>query len=162
MLSDHGSSTDVGHDPHLIVPRRDRQQDYLVPNTLIRLHIVFGNPMNSGILQRTLETVWAHCTHQIASEGDGALPYDQDPFVFDFFGADVVVSSTISQHLTYGILRNVMQGLLHVLVAGNVNCDATFSIWDDNILVAEGSVGVEYVSQNESMVQHQRMARIVA
>ncbi|KAK3167238.1 hypothetical protein OEA41_010364 [Lepraria neglecta] len=130
---------------HPIIPRRDRQQDYLVPNTTTRLLITFGSPMDTVPLQRILQSVRAQCNYQIIREGDGPLPSHRDPFVVESSGADLVVSSIILEHLTYGILRNVMQGLLDVLVVGKVDCEAMFYVWENETLIADGIVGVKYL-----------------
>ena len=144
-LWNYGNPTARVRHPHPITPRRDRQQDYLVPNTTTRLLITFGSPMDSAPLQRILQSVRAQCNYQIIREGDGPLPSHRDPFVVESSGAHLVVSSIILEYLTYGILRNVMQGLLDVLVVGKVDCDAMFYVWENETLIADGIVGVQYL-----------------
>ena len=147
LLSNYGNPTSKFRHRHRhpIIPRRDRQQDYLVPNTTTRLLVIFGSPIDSVPLQRILQSVRAQCNYQIIREGDGPLPSHRDPFAFESSGADLVVSSITPEHLTYSVLRNTMQGLLDVLVIGKVDCDAIFYIWENETLIADGIVGIEYL-----------------
>ena len=149
MLSNNKLQKGTARDTHPITARRNRQQDYLVPNTSTRLRIVFGGLMDSRVLQRILQRFRSQCDRYIRRGGEQSLPADRDPFVFSTYGADLVVSSVgVAPQLTYSILRNVVQGLLDVLVTGKIYCGAVFSVWEQDVLVADGVVGLSQTTQN--------------
>ena len=68
------------------------------------------------------------------------LPPDEDPFRRILLGAQLSVTLLPPRHMTYGILKNVMRGLLDVLVVGEEDCEATFLVWHSHALMASGRV----------------------
>ena len=93
-------------------------------------------------LQDILQSVHSFCSREILRGGDRPLPRDQGPFRRILFGADLVVASWPAHHMTYGILKNIIRGLLDVLVVGEEDLEATFEVWDEDIAIAGGRVAM--------------------
>ncbi|KAK3169843.1 hypothetical protein OEA41_009227 [Lepraria neglecta] len=130
-------------DAHLIQPRREREAGYQVPDKQTRLRIFFGSPMIDRYLQGVLQSVHSFCSREILRGGDRRLPRDQDPFRRIIFGADlVVITSWPAHHMTYGVLKNIIRGLLDVLVVGEEDLEATFEVWDEGVAIAGGRVAM--------------------
>ena len=142
-------------DTHLIRPHfkrfhRQRQKDYNVPNTQTRLRISPGSPMNARYLQNMLHSVRRFCNLEIIRGGDRQLPPDQDPFRRTLSGTDLVVTSYSLHHMTYVILKNIMRGLLDVLIVGKEDYEVTFDVWDESIEIASGRVSMATDGGRES------------
>ena len=89
--------------------------------------------------QGILQSVHSFCSREVLRGGDRRLPRDQDPLRRILFGADLVGASWPAHHMTYSILKNIMRGLLDVLVVGEEDLEATFEVWDEGIAIAGGS-----------------------
>ncbi len=85
--------------------------------------------MNSNILREILRSVLSFCGVYIERHGDIPVPPRDRPFIHVSFCIDSIVNLTSPQSLTYGILKNIMQGLLDVLYLEAENCKSIGGQW---------------------------------
>ena len=94
-------------------------------------------------MHNTINSALAYCSQQLEQEGDGPLPRSEDPFHEDLgYGATInVVSARPDHRMTWGILKNAMDGLWNFLIVDgrHVECefDICHSMWD---LVGRGTI----------------------
>ena len=50
--------------------------------------------------------------------------------------------------MTYGIVKNIMRGLLDVLVVGEEDLEPTFEVWDEGIAIAGRRVAMVTDGEN--------------
>ena len=116
---------------------------YHVPNTLTTLYFHLGFPCKEAGMHNTINSALGYCEQQLEQEGDSPLPRSEDPFHEDLgFGAAIdVVSARPDHRMTWGILKNAMDGLREFLVEDGryVECefDICHSLWD---LVGRGTI----------------------
>jgi hypothetical protein len=54
--------------------------------------------------------------------------------------------------MTYAVLKNIMRGLLDVLIVGKEDYEVTFDVWNEGIAIASGRVSMATEGGGESSV----------
>ncbi len=94
-------------------------------------------------MRSTVNSARTYCEQQLEHEGDGPLPISEDPFREDLgYGAAIeVVSSRPDHRLTWGILKDAMDGLWEFLVVQGRYVECEFEICYGNLdLVGRGRI----------------------
>jgi len=94
--------------------------DYLIPQTTTYISVLLftHHPLPPMEAEIVLSAIEHQLTTHIATHGDGPLTDADDPYEFGLPGAHCSTSSAIGGALTYGVLRDTMRGLQHVVVGG--------------------------------------------
>ena len=110
---------------------------YHVPGTLTTLNFHLGFPCNEAGLHNTINSAHDYCEQELEQGGDDPLPRRQDPFHEDLgYGAAIdVVSTAPDRCLTWGILRDAMDGLWEFLVVEGRYVESEF-------LICHGALGL--------------------
>lgn len=131
------------HPPNITYSAKDPGIRYHVPNTSTTLYFYLGFPCREDGIRSTVNSARSYCEQQIEREGDGPLPRTEDPFHEDLgYGAAIdVVSSRPDHRLTWGILKNAMDGLWGFLVEEGRYVESEFDICHGTLdLVGRGTV----------------------
>lgn len=127
ILSHHNTSTT----PHLnsTHPIFDRI-DYLVPSTTTFVSVLLytNHPLPPMEVEVVLLAIEQQLTSHISIHGDGPLSLADDPYEFGIPGCYCSTSSDRENSLTYGVLRDTMRGLHHVMVGGRRFLVAYFDV----------------------------------
>ena len=116
---------------------------YHVPNTKTTLYFHLGFPCKDTGLQSTINSARTYCDQQLEHGGDRPLPRSEDPFHEDLgYGAAIdVVSSRPDHRLTWGILKDAMEGLWGFLVIGGRYVECEYDIYHGELdLVGRGTI----------------------
>jgi len=110
--------------------------DYLIPTTTTYISVLLFTkyplpPMEAEIVLSAIEH---QLTTHISLHGDGPLSNADDPYEFGIPGCHCSTSSASEGSLTYGVLRDTMRGLQHVVVGRRRFYKAFFD-------VSEGEAG---------------------
>jgi len=94
--------------------------DYLVPQTTTfisaLLHTTHALPAME--VEIVLSAIEQQLTNHISTHGDGPLSVADDPYEYGLPGCYCSTSSASDDSLSYGVLRDTMRGLQHVMVGG--------------------------------------------
>lgn len=116
---------------------------YHVPNTMTTLYFHLGFRCKDAGMRSTVNSARTYCEQQLQHEGDGPLPISEDPFREDLgYGAEIeVVSSRPDHRLTWGILKDAMDGLWEFLVVEGRYVECEFDICYGSLdLVGRGRI----------------------
>ena len=116
---------------------------YHVPNTMPTLFFHLGFPCKESGMRNTINSARDYCEQQIEQEGDGPLPASEEPFHEDLgYGAAIdVVSSRPDYRLTWGIMKDAMNGLWEFLVVEGRSVESEFDIYHGALdLVGRGII----------------------
>lgn len=126
--------TGLGEDPGM---------KYHVPNTMTTLYFQLGFECKETGLQSTINSARTYCEQQLEHGGDRPLPRSEEPFLEDLgYGAAIdVVSARPDYRLTWGILKDAMQGLWDFLVIEGRHVECEFDIYHGVLdLVGRGTL----------------------
>ena len=132
---------------------------YRVPNTLTTLYFHLGFPCDESGIRNTIIGVRDYCEEQLEQGGDDPLPRSEDPFQEDLgYGAAIdVVSARPDHHLTWGILKDAMDGLWEFLVLNHRFQESEFQIYHGALsLVGRGTLQEAPVTGLEREAQKKR------
>ena len=101
-----------------------------VPLTQTKLEVYIGRRIPITTLINLLEPITAWIEHKIETEGEGRWTFDRVRCISD--GASLFASAT-RRYMTWGVLKNLMQGLDIVLNSGHSNT-MEIKIYDSGIL----------------------------
>ncbi|MCJ1454507.1 hypothetical protein MMC28_004860 [Mycoblastus sanguinarius] len=105
--------------------------------------------MDIETLQKLLQSVRDFCAFIIRDSGDSWLPPSLDPYTWNGpYGGSLMTRSVLDQHITFGIMKSTMQGLLDILVIGEKNYQVDVEISDLNC----GLMGVANVTETAGSV----------
>ena len=116
---------------------------YQVPNTMTILCFHLGFRCKEAGIISTINSARDYCEQQLVQKGDGPLPRNEDPFHEDLaYGAAIdVLSSQPNHRLTWGILKDSMEGLWEFLVVDGRFVESEFDIYHGTLdLVARGTI----------------------
>ena len=115
-----------------------------VPHTSIYLYFDLGFRCEEEGIRSTIISARSYCAQHLAQKGDVPLPSSEDPFHEDLgYGAAINVVSVKPDHpLTWGILKNTMDGLWEFLIVEGRFSESTFDIVhkDWGIIVGRGTI----------------------
>lgn len=120
---------------------KDSGIPFHVKDTTIVFHL--GFPCKEAGMRNTIISARAYCEQELEQGGDGPLPRRQDPFQEDLgYGVAIdVVSARPDHRLTWGILKDVMDGLWEFLVVEGRYVESEFSICHGSLnLVGRGTI----------------------
>lgn len=91
---------------------------YLVPETTTFVDVLLFNDLalNPIDVEVVLSAIEQQLTNHILQHGDSALKQGDDPYDFGVPACSCTTGSDHEGSLTYGILRDAMRGLQHVMV----------------------------------------------
>ncbi|KAL9065956.1 MAG: hypothetical protein Q9161_007871 [Pseudevernia consocians] len=131
------------HPPNITYPLEEFGIKYHVPNTMTTLYFRLGFHCNEAGMRNTVNSARTYCEQQLQHEGDGPLPISEDPFHENLgYGAAInVVSSRPDHRLTWGILKDAMNGLWGFLVLQGRYLECEFDICHGEVdLVGRGTI----------------------
>lgn len=139
----HISSTITPHPLNISYLVEDSGIEYHVPNTMTTLYFHLGFPCKDAGIRSTINSARTYCEQQLEQGGDSQLPRNEDPFHEDLgYGAAInVVSSRPDHRLTWGILKDAMDGLWEFLVVEGRYVESEFDIYHGALdLVGRGTI----------------------
>lgn len=116
---------------------------YHVPNTMTTLYFHLGFPCKQAGVRNTVNSARAYCEQQLEQGGDGPLPRDEEPFHEDLgYGAVIrVVPSRPDHRLTWGVVKDAMDGLWQFLVVEGRYVESEFDICHGELdLLGRGTI----------------------
>ena len=116
---------------------------YHVPNTMTTLYFHLGFPCKDAGMRSTINSARTYCEQQLGRGGDRPLPRSEEPFHEDLgYGAAIdVVSSRPDHRLTWGILKDAMEGLWDFLVTQGRYVECDFDIYHGELdLMGRGTI----------------------
>ena len=116
---------------------------YHVPNTQTTLCFHLGFPCEEEGIRSTLIGARFYCEGELERWGDTPLPRSHDPFREDLgYGAAIDVFSARPDHrLTWGTLKDAMDGLWEFLIVGGRYQESEFQIFHGaSDLVGRGTI----------------------
>lgn len=131
------------HPLNITYPLEEFGIKYHVPNTMTTLYFHLGFHCKAAGMRNTINSARTYCEQQLEQEGDGPLPRSEDPFREDLgYGAAIyVVSSQPDHRLTWGILKDAMNGLWGFLVLEGRYVESEFDICHgESDLVGRGTI----------------------
>lgn len=139
----HDPSPTTLHPLNITYSVEDSGIEYHVPRTMTTLYFHLGFPCKQAGMLSTINSARNFCEQQLEHWGDGPLPRSEDPFHEDLgYGAAIdVVSSRPDYRLTWGILRDAMDGLWGFLVLEGRYVESEFDICYGGLdLVGRGTI----------------------
>lgn len=137
------SSLTTLHTLNITRLKEDSGIRYDVPNTMTTLYFHLGFPCKEAGIRNTINSARDYCEQQLEHGGDSPLPRSETPFHEDLgYGAAInVVPARPDVHLTWGILKNAMNGLWDFLVIESRDVESDFEIYNGTLdLVGRGTV----------------------
>lgn len=128
---------------NITAPVEDTGIPYHVPQSLTTLYFYLDFPCKEAGLRSTILSARVYCEEQLEQGGDGPLPRKQDLFHEDLgYGAAInVVSARPDRRLTWGILKDAMDGLWEFLVVEGRYVECEFDICYGSLdLVGRGRI----------------------
>ena len=156
----HASSPIILHPLNITRLVEDSCEIYHVPNTMTTLCFDLGFPCGESGIHNTIISAREYCERQLEREGDIPLPVSQEIFHEDLgYGAAInVVPSRPKYGITWGILKDAMDGLWEFLVEENRYVESDFDIYHGILgLVGRGTVrgtvetGLAHQSRSDSL-----------
>ena len=139
----HVSSPITLHLPNITYLVEDSGIKYHVPDTLTTLYFYLGFPCKEAGMRSTINSARAYCEQHLEQGGDGPLPRSEDPFHEDLgYGAAIdIVSARPDHRLTWGMVKNAMDGLWEFLVVEGRYVESEFDICHGALdLVGRGTI----------------------
>lgn len=128
---------------NITAPVEDTGIPYHVPQSLTTLYFYLDFPCKEAGLRSTILSARVYCEEQLEQGGDGPLPRKQDLFHEDLgYGAAInVVSARPDRRLTWGILKDAMEGLWEFLIVESRFVESEFDIvYGTDGLVGRGTI----------------------
>ena len=122
---------------------KDPGIEYQVPNSMTTLFFHLGFPCKEAGMRNTIISARDYCQQELEQGGDDPLPRRQDPFQEDLgYGVAIdVVSARPDHRLTWGILKDVMDGLWEFLIVEGRYVESEFNICHGSLnLVGRGMI----------------------
>lgn len=122
---------------------KDSGIEYHVKDSLTTLFFHLGFPCKEAGMRKTIISARAYCEQELEQGGDDPLPRRQDPFQEDLgYGVAInVVSARPDHRLTWGILKDVMDGLWEFLIVEGRYVESEFKICHGSLnLVGRGTI----------------------
>ena len=116
---------------------------YHVPHTQTTLYFHLGFPCEEEGIRGTLISARSYCEGELERAGDIPLPKYHDPFREDLgYGAAIDVFSARPDHrLTWGTMKDAMDGLWEFLIVGGRYQESEFQIYHGALdLVGRGTI----------------------
>ena len=133
---------------------------YHVPNTQTTLYFHLGFLCKEEGIRNTIISARIYCEEQLERKGDSPLPRSHDPFREDLgYGAAIDVFSVRPNHrLTWGILKDAMDGLWEFMVVDSRYQESEFHIYHGTLdLVGRGRITDAPVTASESKVRKRKI-----
>ena len=125
------------------ITREDSGIKYHVPDTLTTLYFYLGFPCKEAGMRSTINSARAYCEQHLEQGRDRPLPRSEDPFHEDLgYGAAIdIVSARPDHRLTWGMVKNAMDGLWEFLVVEGRYVESEFDICHGALdLVGRGTI----------------------
>ena len=129
---------------------------YHVRNTQTTLYFHLGFPCKEEGIRNTIISARIYCEGELERRGDEPLPRSHDPFREDLgYGAAIDVFSARPDHrLTWGILKDTMDGLWEFLVVNGRSQESEFDIYHGALdLVGRGRITEAPVTRSERKIR---------
>ena len=142
-------------------PEEDSGIRYHVRNTQTTLYFHLGFLCEEEGIRNTIISARIYCEGQLEQRGDSPLPRSHDPFHEDLgYGAAIdVFSAKLNHRLTWGILKDVMDGLWEFLVVGNRFQESEFQIYHGALnLVGRGRITDAPVTPSQRKVRKRKIS----
>ena len=148
------------HPLNITHPEEDAGIRYHVPNTQTTLYFHLGFLCDEEGIIHTILSARNYCEDQLERRGDNPLPRSQDPFREDLgYGAAIdVLSAKPDRRLTWGILKDAMDGLWDFLVIDGRFQESEFQIHHGALdLVGRGRITEAPVTGSERTVRKRKI-----
>ena len=110
--------------------------------TVLIVRFFDNRPIDPGSTTFTINAAIRYIERAIQARGDGWLPASNDPFRYDLnAGIAIAARSAPNVHLTWGVLRNALRGLLNCVAVNEWYDEAQFEVFNgDSGHVGDGAL----------------------
>jgi len=99
-------------------------------------------------MSKAILSTYEHIQEIIGSSGDGLIPAEEDPFIYDKgYGAYIEVWSANAQLLTWSLFEGVVVAMYNALYLRGKYKTLSFTIWDGRVgMIGLGKMSKGYIS----------------